>query len=83
MKKQTVIDQIEIKRDGTVNIRIAKEIVDDHGTVLLSEWHRTVLPPGQDIDVQMMAVNDHLVQMRCEPVSGPDMERLRAHVSGK
>lgn len=61
MNKQTVIDQIEILRDGTINVRMAKEVVDDDGTVIASAWHRTSFPPGHDIDAQMAAVSKNLV----------------------
>lgn len=61
MFKRAIIDQIEIIRDGTIQIRIAKEVVDD-GQVILSGWHRTVLPPDGDIISQMAMVNESLIR---------------------
>lgn len=78
MKKQTVVDQIEITRNGTIQLRIAKELVDDDGTILTSSWHRTSLPPGHDIDAQMAAVNAHLTQGLGFPsVSASDIDRVK------
>lgn len=80
MLKRTVVDQIEIDREGTIRIRMAKEIVDGD-TVVAKEWHRTVLPPGGDIDFQMMMVNQSLVRDFGYPaVSDADIARIRSMV---
>lgn len=79
MHKQTVLDQIEITRDGTIGLRFAKEVVDDDGTVISKEWHRTALPPGTDIDGQMEAVNNHLAaDLKCAPVAASEIARVHA-----
>lgn len=62
MIKRVIIDQIEITRDGTLQIRMAKEVVDDDGKVILSGWHRTSLPPDGDIDQQITVVNESLIR---------------------
>lgn len=81
MHKRSVIDQIEINRDGAINIRIAKEVVDDDGTVLSSAWHRTCLPPGHDIDGQMEVVNQHLTEgLKCAAVEAADIARIKTFV---
>lgn len=78
MFKRTVIDQIEITRDGTINLRLAKEVVDDDGTVISSGWHRTVLPPGGDIDAQIATVNEHLTTgLKCAPVNSAEIDRVK------
>jgi hypothetical protein len=77
MHKQTVIDQIEIVRDGTIQVRLAKEIVDDDGTVISAVWHRTILPPGLDVDEQMRQVNEHLIQMGWAGVATGDIDRIK------
>lgn len=76
MEHRTVLDQTEITRDGTVQVRLALEIVDDDGTVLAKSYHRTSMPPGHDINGQMDAVNAHLVQMGKKPVSTKEVARL-------
>ena len=79
MLKRTVIDQIEITRDGTIQLRMAKAVVDDDGTVLSSGWHRTIVPPDGDVDLQMQAVNSHLVMGLGYPaVAAADIERVKA-----
>jgi hypothetical protein len=78
MEKRTVIDQVEITRDGTINLRMAKEVVDDDGTVLQSGLHRTSFPPGHDIDAQMAAVNAGLVRdLKMPAVAADDFLLLR------
>jgi hypothetical protein len=78
MQKQTVVDQIEVTRDGTVQVRMAKEIVDGEN-VLSREWHRTALPPGSDIDLQFAAVNEHLTggDLNWAAVSDADISKVR------
>lgn len=78
MEKRSFVDQIEITRDGTIQIRIAKEIVDDDGTTISQTWHRTAVPPGGDIDQQMQAVNAHLQSMKQEPVKTDCTDRVKA-----
>lgn len=79
MHKQTLIDQIEVTRDGTLGVRIAKEVIDDDGvTVLQRGWHRTTLPPGIDIDKQMEAVNLNLTNdLRFPPVPDDGIKRIK------
>lgn len=62
MIKRTVIDRIEILQDGTVQLRLAKQVVDGE-KILMSEPHRTVIEPGINADDQMAAVNAHLTAM--------------------
>ncbi len=78
MEKRSVVDQIEIQRDGSVQVRIAREVVDDDGSVLSREWHRTSLPPGMDVDSQMAAVNQHLRGMNGVAVPAADIARVKA-----
>lgn len=80
MEKRTVIDQIEVTRDGYLNLRMAKEVIDDDGeTVISSGWHRTTMPPGHDIDAQMAVVNKHLEEgLKCKPVAPDEIARVKA-----
>jgi hypothetical protein len=82
MHKQTTVDQIEIRPDGTVGIRFAKQVVDDDGTVLSSGWDRsTPMAPGCDIDAQMAAVNAGLADLGYPAVTDADIARIKAQAA--
>lgn len=73
--QQTVISQIEILRDGTVQLRLSKQVLNDD--LIISEgYHRTTFPPGADFDEQMKVVNDHLVAMGNAPVEPLELARV-------
>ena len=74
--KQTTVNQIEITQNGTVQIRIGLEIVEN-GTVINQKWHRTILPPAHDIDTQFAIVNAHLTQMGENTVSQADIDKIK------
>ena len=61
-EKKTILDKIEITRDGTIQVRLAILVLED-GEEISSSWHRTSIPPGADPGAQMAAVNAHLQQM--------------------
>lgn len=67
IEKKTILDQIEITRDGTIQVRLALVLFED-GEEVSSTWHRTSIPPGIDPRAQMAAVNGHLVRMKKQPV---------------
>lgn len=81
MKKQTILDQTEILRDGTLQLRFAKQIIDDDGTVISTGWHRTTLPPGHDIDAQIVMVNEYLVSNhKCAAIHPSEInEHIKPH----
>ena len=76
--KQTVVDQIEITRNGTMQIRIGLELVED-GAVLSNKWHRTMVDPGGDVTAQIAAVNAYLLAMGEQEVSAADIAKIKAH----
>ncbi len=51
LEKKSVIDQIEITRDGCVQIRRADLIIED-GKEIAKTYHRHVLSPGADLTGQ-------------------------------
>lgn len=75
MERKTVVDQIECTRNGAVQVRLSKQIVEGD-QVLASEYHRTVVEPGVDPRVQMGLVNDHLQAMGCALVTEDDIARV-------
>jgi hypothetical protein len=62
IEKKTVVDQIEITRNGTIQIRFGLLLIEE-GKEIASTWHRTSIEPGADADAQLIAVNTHLEQM--------------------
>jgi hypothetical protein len=56
IEKKTIIDQIEVTRDGIVQIRFALLVVED-GKEIASSWHRTSVAPGQDLDQALVNVD--------------------------
>lgn len=80
MEKKTVIDQIEITRSGMIQIRMRKLIVDDNGTEHDLGYHRTAIEPGSDPNLQMAAVNEHLLEMQMGAVPAEEMVTLNAIV---
>ena len=49
--KEKVIDQITVTENGIILYREATRIIED-GKVLTQTYHRTSLPPGQDLTNQ-------------------------------
>lgn len=78
--KQTTVTPIEITCNGTIQIRLALELVED-GSVLNYKWHRTAIIPGGDIAAQMTAVNDHLMQMNESIVSDAEIAKISAQAA--
>lgn len=56
IEKRTVIDQIEVTRDGHIQLRLGLLIIED-GVEVVCQWHRTSIEPGGDIDATIAAVN--------------------------
>ena len=80
MHKETVVDQIEVRRNGDVQVRFGKLIVNDDGTLAAEpQWHRTVFHPDTDVDAQMAAVNAHLKSMGEAEVDAAEVKRVRDH----
>lgn len=75
IEKKTIIDQIEITRNGTVQVRFGLLLLED-GAEIDSKWHRTNFPPGHDVSAQIAAVNAHLSQMGKPAISAEDAARI-------
>jgi hypothetical protein len=80
IKKQTIIDRIEITRTGHIQIRFELLIVEN-GTEIASTWHRTSIEPGGNVDFQLAAVNAHLQAMGKLPIENAEIPRLKAIAS--
>lgn len=47
LTERTIVDRLEVLRDGTVQVREATEILRD-GQVISTTYHRYVIPAGDD-----------------------------------
>ena len=72
--KQLIIDQIEVTKNGTIQIRMHK--LSSDGDMLGN--HRTAIEPGGDIDVQIAAVNAHMGSEGFAPIPDADVARVKA-----
>jgi hypothetical protein len=59
--RKSIINQREITENGTIQIRVAKQIVDA-GEVVASSWHRCALEPGQSVTDLISAVDADLTR---------------------
>lgn len=78
--KRTIVDQIEITSDGHIGVRMKKQIVDGDDVIDVG-YHRTFIPCGCDCDMQMCAVNEHLISMRAGAVSVDDIEQIKLYAN--
>jgi hypothetical protein len=80
MQTRTILDQIEIRGNGTVQLRLLKQIVNG-GAVLHSEPHRTSLEPHGDSAAQFAAVDAHLKTLGFEPLPASQWKRVSDHAA--
>ena len=67
LEKQTIVDQIEVVENGTVQVRTATKIIDDDKEINRT-FHRHVITPGQDYSQEA-----DKVQAICAAVHTPDV----------
>ena len=77
MEKRTIVDQIEVTREGHLQIRMRKQIVDGD-TAHEMGYHRTSVEPGGDCEKQLEMVNEHLEVMGHATVADAEWRRVRA-----
>ena len=71
--KQLIIDQIEVTKNGTIQIRMHK--LSSDGDMLGN--HRTAIEPGGDIDAQIAAVNAHMGSEGYAAIPQKDVDRVK------
>lgn len=76
LEKKTVLDLITTQEDGSIQVRMQKQVVMD-GELLKQEYHRTLVDPLGDVDTQFDLVNAHLDQLGYGPVSETDLSMVR------
>lgn len=77
IERKTVVDRIEITRDGYVQIRLGLLLVED-GREIHCEWHRTAVEPGGDVERQIAAVNTNLAAMGKGTVDASGVGRIKS-----
>ena len=78
IEKKTIVDQIEIARDGSIQIRLGLLLVED-GSIIDCKWHRTRIAQEGNVSDQMASVNEQLAKMGKELVSEADIARIQRH----
>lgn len=78
LERKTVVDQIEIRRDGSVGVRLALLIVDGAKEVG-KEYHRVSFDGSADVAALFDDLNGALQENGHEPVSQPDILRIMEH----
>ena len=77
LTKQVVLSQMEILPNGTIQVRLSKQVLDNDVTIA-SEYHRFVLEPGANLNDIMSNINTHLAQMGWPACRAADVARVRA-----
>lgn len=67
LEKVVVVDTIEVKESGQVQVRTATRIVED-GVVISQSYHRHVVAPGDDYSAE-----DERVQTICAATHTPEV----------
>lgn len=81
MDKRTIVNQIEIQADGTVQVRFAKQIMDGE-EIISNQWHRTMFDVSVNVDDQLTAMNTNLVdQLGYPEISIDDIKRLKSFIN--
>jgi len=75
IEKKTVVDQIEITRHGTIQVRLGLLLVED-GKEEDCKWHRTSVDPGGDVAGTLAAVNVHLKAMGKMELTAEQIKRV-------
>lgn len=78
MEKRTVLDHVGVDQSGRLCVRLAKQHLSDAGDIVVSEWHRTIVEPGSDVEAQMAAVTVHLANMGYPAVTEDTVAEVKA-----
>lgn len=85
----TLLDQIEVRADGTIQVRLSKAVLSG-SSVISSEYHRFTIPPGSDFNSGAVnkddnptdilgQVNAHLKALGFSALSKGDVADIEAH----
>ena len=80
LEEKTVLDTIEVSDGGMIRLRFAIMVLKD-GVEISKKWHRTVVPPGGDVEAQIAAVNADITSrpdLMASPVDTGRTDELKA-----
>lgn len=78
VQRITKMSQVTVDfASGVVLLKMEKQIIDDDGSILFSEPHRTSVAAGGDLYLQMALVNSNLVQMKFDPIPLDEIAKLQ------
>jgi len=80
IERKTVVDQIEITRDGSIGVRLGLLLVDGDKE-LSCKWHRTLIPLTVLPEDQLAYVNDHLIEMGEDTLTQEEIADVAAYHS--
>jgi hypothetical protein len=78
MNSVTILDQIEITSNGSLQVRFNKLMMNGD-LVMASRYHRTSFFPGQDIDSQATVVNNSIVREGWPSMTTADVQKIKDH----
>lgn len=76
MNKRTILDQVEVRWGGAIQLRFGKQIIDGEA-VLTNEWHRAVLNLEDDADARLADVSSHLQMLGYPAITAGDIARIK------
>lgn len=77
IEQKTMLDRVELSRDGSVSMRLAL-IIENDGQVLSTQYHRLAIDIHGDVVEQMGEVVAHLGTMGYPPLPEPALQLLRS-----
>jgi hypothetical protein len=78
--KRTIVDQIEVRLTGDINVRMRKQIVDtDSGEVYDVGYAYALVVVGGDCDVVMDKTNDQLISEGFGRISANEITDIKSH----
>lgn len=77
IEQKTMLDRVELARDGSVSMRLAL-IIENDGQVLSTQYHRLAIDIYGDVVEQMGGVVAHLASMGYPPLPESALGLLRS-----
>lgn len=75
IERKTVLDKIEINRDGSISLRLGLLLVEGDNEIACN-WHRVNLPSETDIGIFLNEVNQNLIARGEKPISEEGITRI-------